>query len=113
MESYKPREYDGKITLITSEEEITLDLFIFKDTPSDNGEKPLLGGDALDESKVPTARDPLKGWGRLARGIDLHVVPGDHFSMLREPHVSVLAEQLRKSIQQATSLPQKAQRTAV
>jgi thioesterase domain-containing protein/acyl carrier protein len=113
MESYKPREYDGKITLITSEEEITLDLFIFKDTPSENGEKPLLGEDALDESKAPPARDPLKSWGRLARGIDLHVVPGDHFSMLREPHVSVLAEQLRKSIQQATSLPQKAQRTAV
>ena len=102
MESYRPREYQGKITLITSEQDIALDLIIFRDTPSDNGEKPLLEEGAPDEGRSLTARDPLKGWGQFATGgIDLHVVPGDHFSMLREPHVSVLAEQLRISIQQA------------
>jgi len=103
MESYRPREYNGRITLITSEHEIALNLFIFRNTPGDNGEKSLFDPDAPNEVNGIPGRDPLKGWGQLASGgVDLHVVPGDHFSMLREPHVSILAEQLRACIQQAT-----------
>ncbi|HKR12256.1 MAG TPA: amino acid adenylation domain-containing protein [Pyrinomonadaceae bacterium] len=104
MESYRPREYNGKITLFTSEQDVTLDLFIFRDTPSDHGgtgEQALTLEDQGPEGRyaVP-ARDPFKGWRELAtEGVDLHVVPGDHFSMLREPHVSALAEQLRQCIQ--------------
>jgi len=40
--------------------------------------------------------DPSLGWRDLAeRGVDVHVVQGDHFSMLRKPHVEFLAEQLK------------------
>jgi thioesterase domain-containing protein len=39
---------------------------------------------------------PDKGWGRLAGGgLEIKVVPGNHLGMLQEPHVEVLAEQLR------------------
>jgi thioesterase domain-containing protein len=47
------------------------------------------------DSPVPVeiARD--RNWGRLAAAVDVHFVPGHHHSMVKEPHVQVLAEQLR------------------
>jgi thioesterase domain-containing protein len=39
--------------------------------------------------------DPTKGWGRLSSmPVDIQVVPGNHATMVREPHVKVLAEKL-------------------
>jgi thioesterase domain-containing protein/acyl carrier protein len=119
MESYRPREYRGKIALFTAEEETTLDLWIFRKTPSDNGEsKPadtntvtrlkelgksaqsLLKRDEPEDYHLVPPKDPLRGWGELVKeGIDIHVIPGDHFSMMREPHVSILAEQLRQTVE--------------
>jgi thioesterase domain-containing protein len=35
------------------------------------------------------------GWHHLAEGgVDVHIVPGDHYTMLRRPHVDILAERL-------------------
>ena len=46
--------------------------------------------------------DPKRGWGKLASGeLDVYEVPGGHTSMFREPHVRVLAEKLRVSINNA------------
>jgi amino acid adenylation domain-containing protein len=46
--------------------------------------------------------DPVEGWGRLAtEGVDVHHIPGNHFSMLYEPNVQVLGEELRKCIAEA------------
>jgi aspartate racemase len=43
--------------------------------------------------------DPEPGWRNVAEeGIELHDVPGDHLSMLQEPHVQVLAEELKACI---------------
>jgi len=43
--------------------------------------------------------DPQLGWGSLiAGGLELHQVPGNHFSMFDEPNVRVLAEKLRASL---------------
>ncbi len=40
--------------------------------------------------------DRLLGWGHVvAGGLELHYVPGDHFSMIDEPNVYILAEKLR------------------
>ncbi|MGB8509507.1 MAG: amino acid adenylation domain-containing protein [Pyrinomonadaceae bacterium] len=48
------------------------------------------------------ATHPDKGWSALAEGGVVCVgVPGDHHSMLSQPHVSILAEQLRNSIGRA------------
>jgi thioesterase domain-containing protein len=98
MESYKPREYHGKITLFTSEQDITLDIVNLRNAPGDSGEQS--SQRVSDDREGVPARDPFKGWSAFAtEGIDLQVIPGDHFSMLREPHVSVLAERLRTTIE--------------
>ena len=42
-----------------------------------------------------SSHKPDKGWGRLAAGgVEVRLVPGNQLSMLKEPHVRVLAEQL-------------------
>jgi amino acid adenylation domain-containing protein len=88
MRRYQPGEFQGRITLFAAEEPV----------------KPvMLSQDPkYIEWTQNIAGDPLKGWGTLAiGGVDRHVVPGDHFSMIREPHVQVLAAQLRNCIQDA------------
>jgi len=36
------------------------------------------------------------GWSEYAEGsVDVHVVPGDHFTMMKKPHVQILAEKLK------------------
>jgi amino acid adenylation domain-containing protein len=48
--------------------------------------------------------DPKRGWGKLASGeLEVYEVPGGHNSMFREPHVRMLAEKLRVSINNATA----------
>ncbi len=45
------------------------------------------------------ADDPSMGWGKLAsEGVEIHIIPGNHLTMLRKPHVQVLAEKLRVCI---------------
>ncbi|MBC8229645.1 amino acid adenylation domain-containing protein [bacterium] len=44
----------------------------------------------------------IGAWYELAAGgLDVRVVPGDHLGMLKEPHVRVLAEQLRACLDEA------------
>jgi aspartate racemase len=43
-----------------------------------------------------TSSDPTLGWSEwAAEGVDVHVVPGNHATMVYKPHVEVLAEELR------------------
>jgi len=45
---------------------------------------------------------PDLGWGSLlALGWQSHEVPGDHHSMIAEPHVHALATQLAASLERA------------
>jgi thioesterase domain-containing protein/acyl carrier protein len=48
---------------------------------------------------VPTPRD--RGWGRLGRSVDVHFVPGQHHTMVKEPNIQVLAARLRDCISRA------------
>jgi amino acid adenylation domain-containing protein len=42
-------------------------------------------------------RDKRKGWGDRTRGgVDVERIPGDHLTLLRGPHSSVLAERIRR-----------------
>jgi len=46
--------------------------------------------------------DTTYGWSQLAEGsLEIEVVTGDHFTMLEEPHVSLLAQKLRVRLAQA------------
>ena len=45
--------------------------------------------------------DPALGWGELtSHAIDIHVVPGDHFTLFAEPNVGHLAQQLNACIEE-------------
>jgi thioesterase domain-containing protein len=47
--------------------------------------------------------DETMGWGTLTSGeIEIHRVPGNHFTIVREPNVRSLAEQLADCINRAT-----------
>jgi thioesterase domain-containing protein len=51
-------------------------------------------------------RDESLGWrSRTARGVEIHEVPGDHATLLREPHVAVLAEKLAECLRRAGTVP--------
>jgi len=53
---------------------------------------------------VPAALDPRLVIGNLATaGVAVHVVSGDHQSIVHAPHVKDLAEQLRHCLDQATA----------
>ena len=44
-------------------------------------------------------RDFYLGWGKLAKGgVDVHFIPGDHGTVLKEPHVQGLAAVLKKCL---------------
>ena len=46
--------------------------------------------------------DATLGWGEFAtEGVEVHVVPGNHATMVYDPHVIVLAERLRACLDQA------------
>jgi amino acid adenylation domain-containing protein len=73
MQRYQPQPYSGRATLFRASAQA-------------------LAGDA----------DPTLGWGALTTdGVAVHVMPGDHYSMIRPPHVQVLAERLRACLEAA------------
>ncbi|WP_420718375.1 thioesterase domain-containing protein [Pyxidicoccus sp. MSG2] len=41
------------------------------------------------------------GWGALASKVEVHEVPGDHFSLIAPPHVEQVAERLRELLERA------------
>ncbi|QXE24305.1 amino acid adenylation domain protein [Richelia sinica FACHB-800] len=68
---YKFQTYPGRITLFRTEDKHRYDV-------------------------VGMEYDPQFGWGNLAMGgVDVHYVPGSHFSLFEEPHVQIMAEKLR------------------
>jgi len=73
--NYKPQPYSGRVTLFRSAD--------FWGSPD----------------------DPSLGWNSIVgRGVNVHEVPGDH-RLFREPHVQVLAAQLRASLEQTQARP--------
>ncbi len=47
-------------------------------------------------------REPTWGWKQMSvKPVEVQVVPGDHITMMAEPHVQVLAERLRVFLEQA------------
>jgi amino acid adenylation domain-containing protein len=50
-------------------------------------------------------KHPTLGWGDLLTdGLDMQQIPGNHTTLMQEPHVRVLAEKLKSSIQEAAEL---------
>ncbi len=86
MLRYEPGEYEGRVTLIAAEQSLEQDPNF---VPFDPG----------SETAAAPPIEPAHGWARLAAGgVDVHVVAGNHFTMMREPFVEALAERLRGCI---------------
>src|SRR5258708_1193004 len=51
----------------------------------------------------PDRMDPEMGWGKVteAGGLDVRVVPGNHYSMLQKPHARVLAQRVNACLNEA------------
>lgn len=81
IENYRPQIYTGKITLFRAQE--------------GNPEDLLYASEPLDLEYY----QPSYGWNNLSsRPIDVYYVPGTHATMVYEPHVQTLAEQIKKSL---------------
>jgi myxalamid-type polyketide synthase MxaB len=47
-----------------------------------------------------TQKDPTWGWQQVStQAIQLHLVPGNHFTMVKEPYVQVLAQQIKTALE--------------
>jgi len=56
------------------------------------------------ETMADKLADTTYGWSHLAEGsLEIEVVTGNHFTMLEEPHVSLLAQKLRVHLAQANA----------
>jgi len=79
--TYVPRVYPGRLVLFRS------------------SQKPLM-----------QFRDPHAAWGSYAsQGLQIHEIDGDHDSILLEPQVQSVAEQLKPYLEELQSMPQMAQ----
>jgi amino acid adenylation domain-containing protein len=76
MEQYQGGWYEGTVTLFRAET--------------------LQDGSDAENGSVP--QDPQRGWEKLAAGVKAIPVPGDHLTMIQEPHVKILARELSACI---------------
>jgi amino acid adenylation domain-containing protein len=79
MTSYRGGSYQGKVTLFCAESQLGAGI-------SKNGS---------------LLEDREKGWGNWAQGVEVIPLPGNHFTIIREPQVKVLAEQLLARLETA------------
>jgi thioesterase domain-containing protein len=69
--AYVPQVYAGKLTLFRAQKQ-----------------------------HATAASDPQLGWGRLVTGgIEIHDIPGDHYTMFTSPHIHILGQQLGACLQ--------------
>ena len=69
LQSYVPKPYSGRTFLFTAE-----------------------------ESSTGNHRGAKIGWDDLVENLEIHSLPGNHYTMVSEPHVGVLAQRLRSVV---------------
>ena len=99
--NYLPKPYSGRITLLYAAQP-------FSSAPTRSRVVNTLRGSSYlakaFRGVVKTFLDPTMGWGKIAsEGVDLYQVPGNHFTMIREPNVHVLAERLRVCLDESST----------
>jgi amino acid adenylation domain-containing protein len=73
MQNYVVKPYPGRVTLFAANEPANAD------------------------------RDSSLGWGKLATGgVEIHTIAGDHFAIIRSPHVEALAKRLKSCLDDAS-----------
>ena len=60
-------------------------------------------GISFEDIKPDNMNDPLWGWSEVSTGpVEVHSVPGDHITIMKEPHVQVIAQKLMACIERAS-----------
>jgi amino acid adenylation domain-containing protein len=78
---YRPQRYPNRITLFRSTEV----------RPDEEG-----------EAKFKIYDDPALGWSEFSsEPVEIHHIPGSHFTLLTEPHVEVLAARLKGCLERS------------
>ena len=77
--NYKPRSYQDRITLFAAQ---------------DNRGEPRAGD-----------FDPTYGWRELSPEVEVFAIPGDHYTIMREPNMGMLANELNRQLSQAEADP--------
>jgi thioesterase domain-containing protein len=54
-----------------------------------------------NEESIYGRQDPAAGWRDLATNIEVHLLPGNHYTLLKEPIVQSLTEQLKICLNKA------------
>jgi len=63
----------------------------------------------VKEKSIGSLNDPYAIWWRVAAGgVDLREISGDHLSLLKQPQVRFLAEELNRALEGSTSSPNEA-----
>ncbi len=87
LRAYRPGPYDGPITVFRAEG-------AGRDGPTEMG--------YISEN----ADSPTLGWAELTTGmVEVLLVPGDHLTMMSEPHIEVLARSWAKHLDEVRSVP--------
>jgi thioesterase domain-containing protein len=95
MRSYTPRAYPGRITLFKAGQTLGK---AAPEPPAGWARWVAKAGKVFGQA-TPEA---TLGWSRWAvGGVEVHVIPGDHHTMLREPNLPVLVERLQAALHQA------------
>jgi thioesterase domain-containing protein len=96
IQTYHPQPFAGPLTLLRSSEQ-TNDIFAELDEVVD--------GKILQQRRAElqmTLRIPTLGWQQFSQTpVEVHLLKGDHHSMLVLPHVKTLAERLQACIAKA------------
>jgi hypothetical protein len=99
--TYKPKAFEGRVTLIRAMSALSMGDVPTKNLISRFILRPL-GISSLVRRTVRSLQRRTRGWKRLAAGgLTVHDVPGNHFTMIQEPQVRLLAEQLNACIDAA------------
>ncbi|MFH7028943.1 MAG: amino acid adenylation domain-containing protein [Heteroscytonema crispum UTEX LB 1556] len=98
--AYKIAENDEHLEVISANMQ-ALDAYIFQSYP---GRITLLR--TKDENRYETVGeqyDPEFGWGDIVEELDIHYIPGSHWSVMEEPHVGVVAAKLQVCLEKAVA----------
>ncbi|HZF10003.1 MAG TPA: amino acid adenylation domain-containing protein [Thermoanaerobaculia bacterium] len=90
---YVPQPYPGRVTLFRAQEQLLAAAAV-------DGQPDLA---PAVQSIVRQVADPAMGWGELAAGgVEVNELPGTHYSMLRPPHVTTLADRLKTCLERSS-----------
>ncbi|RKZ91698.1 MAG: non-ribosomal peptide synthetase [Candidatus Parabeggiatoa sp. nov. 1] len=69
--------------------------------PSEITKTPITFFKAKEARSDVFENEPTLGWQKFSEsGVSVQIVPGDHFTMLKKPHVQILAAQLKEALEQ-------------